>query len=159
LSRSLRTGANGYLLKRTPPAKLLEAISDVHAGNSVMSSQIARMVVRYFHQLGPAKNTEKPTAREMDIVRLLAKGYTNKEIADLCGIGFGTVRSRLSNIYERLHVHSRTEAVVKFLSVSAFLGRMSDKLASAASFSREITSYGRFPSQRKSPTIRVCVVV
>jgi DNA-binding NarL/FixJ family response regulator len=115
LFKSLRAGANGYLLKRTPPAKLLEAISDVHAGNSAMSSQIARLVVKYFHQLGPAHDTETLTARELDILRHLAKGYQNKEIADLCGIGFDTVRSHLRNIYEKLHVNSRTEAVVKFL--------------------------------------------
>src|SRR5579884_2030391 len=63
LFKSLRAGAHGYLLKRTPPAKLLEAIADIHAGNSVMSSQIARLVVKYFHQLGPARLITLPTAR------------------------------------------------------------------------------------------------
>jgi DNA-binding NarL/FixJ family response regulator len=119
LFRSLRAGADGYLLKRTPPAKLLESISDVHAGNSPMSSQIARLVVKYFNQLGPANATEKLTVREVEILQKLAKGYQNKEIADLCGIGFDTVRSHLRNIYEKLHVNSRTEAVVKFLGRSA----------------------------------------
>ena len=119
LFKSLRAGADGYLLKRTPPARLLEAISDVHAGNSAMSSQIARLVVKHFHQLGPAEDPEKLTARELDILRRLAEGYQNKEIASLCGIGFDTVRSHLRNIYEKLHVHSRTEAAVKFLSRGA----------------------------------------
>jgi DNA-binding NarL/FixJ family response regulator len=130
LFESLRAGANGYLLKRTPPVKLLEAISDVHAGNSPMSSQIARLVVSYFHQLGPANNTEKLTTRELEILRKLAKGYQNKEIADLCGIGFDTVRSHLRNIYEKLHVSSRTEAVVKFLGQGAHQnasGQVGDK--------------------------------
>ncbi|HZV36464.1 MAG TPA: response regulator transcription factor [Verrucomicrobiae bacterium] len=115
LFKSLRAGAHGYLLKRTPPAKLLEAIADIHAGNSVMSSQIARLVVKYFHQLGPASPTDNLTHREVDILQHLARGYQNKEIADLLGIGFDTVRTHLRNIYEKLHVNSRTEAVMKFL--------------------------------------------
>jgi DNA-binding NarL/FixJ family response regulator len=84
-----------------------------------MSSQIARLVVKYFHELGPANATEKLTGRELDILRHLAKGYQNKEIASLCGIGFDTVRSHLRNIYEKLHVNSRTEAVVQYLSHGA----------------------------------------
>ena len=115
LYRALRAGANGYLLKRTPPTKLLEAISDVHAGNAAMSSQIARLVVKYFHELGPTNVPENLTTRELDILRHLAKGYQNKEIANLCCIGFDTVRSHLRNIYEKLHVNSRTEAVVQYL--------------------------------------------
>lgn len=115
LFKSLRAGAHGYMLKRTPPAKLLEAIADVHAGNSVMSGQIARLVVKYFHQLGPVNDTGKLTHREVEILQHLARGYQNKEIADLLGIGFDTVRTHLRNIYEKLHVNSRTEAVMKFL--------------------------------------------
>jgi DNA-binding NarL/FixJ family response regulator len=114
LFKSLRAGANGYLLKRTPPAKLLEAIADVHAGNSAMSSQMARLVVKYFHQLGPQAATASLTARETEILQHLAKGFQNKEIADLCGIGFDTVRTHLRNIYDKLHVNSRTEAVLKY---------------------------------------------
>lgn len=119
LFKSLRAGANGYMLKRTTPARLLEAISDVHAGNAAMSSQIARLVVKYFNQLGPANDTAKLTPRELEILRCLAKGHQNKEIATLCGIGFDTVRTHLRNIYEKLHVSSRTEAVVRFLSSAA----------------------------------------
>ena len=115
LFRSLRAGAHGYLLKRTPPAKLLEAILDVHAGNSAMSSQIARLVVKYFHQIGPAEGTAKLTQREVEILQHLSRGYQNKEIASLLNIGFDTVRTHLRNIYEKLHVNSRTEAVIKFL--------------------------------------------
>jgi DNA-binding NarL/FixJ family response regulator len=115
LFKSLRAGANGYMLKRTQPAKLLEAISDVHAGNAAMSSQIARLVVKYFNQLGPANKSSNLTTREREILRCLCQGYQNKEIASLCGIGFDTVRSHLRNIYEKLNVTSRTEAVVKFL--------------------------------------------
>jgi DNA-binding NarL/FixJ family response regulator len=128
LFNSLRAGAHGYLLKRTPPAKLLEAIADVHDGNSAMSGQMARLVVQYFHQLGPANDSDKLTKREVDILQHLARGYQNKEIADLLGIGFDTVRTHLRNIYEKLHVNSRTEAVVKFLG-----GQTGDGHAPAAS--------------------------
>ncbi len=115
LFKSLRAGANGYLLKRTSPAKLLEAIMDVHAGNSAMSSQIARLVVKYFHQIGPSDETAKLTHREVEILQHLSRGYQNKEIAALLNIGFDTVRTHLRNIYEKLHVNSRTEAVMKYL--------------------------------------------
>jgi DNA-binding NarL/FixJ family response regulator len=114
LFKSLRAGAHGYLLKRIPPAKLLEAISDVHAGNSAMSSQIARLVVKHFHELGPVNSTANLTNREVEILQHLSRGYQNKEIADLLGIGFDTVRTHLRNIYEKLHVNSRTEAVMKY---------------------------------------------
>ena len=115
LFKSLRAGAHGYLLKRTSPAKLLEAILDIHAGNSAMSSQIARLVVKYFHQIGPTTETANLTHREVEILQHLSRGYQNKEIAALLDIGFDTVRTHLRNIYEKLHVNSRTEAVMKFL--------------------------------------------
>jgi DNA-binding NarL/FixJ family response regulator len=115
LFRSLRAGAHGYLLKRTPPAKLLEAILDVHGGNSAMSGQIARLVVKYFHQLGPAEAAAALTDREVEILQHLSRGYQNKEIASLLNISFDTVRSHLRHIYEKLHVNSRTEAVMKYL--------------------------------------------
>jgi DNA-binding NarL/FixJ family response regulator len=114
LFTSLRAGAHGYLLKRTPPTKLLEAIADVHAGHSAVSSQMARLMVKFFHQLGPVSGAEKLTHREVEILEHLAKGYQNKEIADLLGIGFDTVRTHLRNIYEKLHVNSRAEAVMKY---------------------------------------------
>jgi DNA-binding NarL/FixJ family response regulator len=116
LFKALRAGAHGYLVKRTPPAKLLESIAEVHDGSSPMSGHIARMVVQYFHQNSDREETtESLTQREREILEHLAKGYQNKEIAGLLGIGFDTVRSHLKNIYEKLHVNSRTEAVIKFL--------------------------------------------
>ena len=115
LFSSLRAGADGYLLKRTPPGKLLEAIAEVHSGHAPMSGQIARLVVDYFHQNNLAGKTDPLTPREQEILEHLAKGYRYKEIADTLGIGFATVRTHLRNIYEKLHVSSRTEAVVKFL--------------------------------------------
>lgn len=116
LFKALRAGAHGYLVKRTPPAKLLESIAEVHDGSSPMSGHIARMVVQYFHQGSDREEaTESLTDREREILEHLAKGYQNKEIAGLLGIGFDTVRSHLKNIYEKLHVSSRTEAVIKYL--------------------------------------------
>lgn len=117
LFKSLRAGASGYLLKRTSPGKLLEAITEVHAGGSPMTSQIARMVVEHFHQSSASASSEdeKLTEREQEILQHLAKGFRNKELADMMGISIVTVRTHLRNIYDKLHVSSRTEAVIKFL--------------------------------------------
>lgn len=113
---SLRAGASGYLLKRTTPTELLEAIEEVHRGGSPMSTHIARRVVSHFHQIRqPKTEVEKLTAREHEILALLAKGFLYKEIADQLGISASTVRAHLHAIYGKLHVQSRTEAVVKFL--------------------------------------------
>lgn len=113
---SLQAGASGYLLKRTPPTKLLEAIVEVHAGGSPMSSTIARKVVQTFHRQGQSKSAqENLTAREEEILAELAKGFRYQEIADNLFINVETVRSHIHKIYEKLHVRSRTEAVVKYL--------------------------------------------
>ena len=113
---SLRRGASGYLLKNMPPAELIQAIEQVHAGGAPMSMQIARKVVNHFRQIRqPASEVEQLTKREQEILALLAKGYLYKEIADHLGITLSTVRAHLHAIYEKLHVQSRTEAVVKFL--------------------------------------------
>lgn len=114
--RSLRAGASGYLLKKTPQAKLIEAIEEVQAGGAPMSMQIARKVVQYFHQIPPSvSDVDKLTKREQEILALLAKGRRYKEIVDDLGISLSTVRTHLAHIYEKLHVQSRTEATVKFL--------------------------------------------
>jgi DNA-binding NarL/FixJ family response regulator len=113
---SLSAGANGYLLKRTPPSLLLDAIKEVNQGGSPMSGQIARMVVESFRKFGDSNNEmENLTKREEEILSLLAKGYKYKEIGDTLFIGVETVRSHLRRIYEKLHVRSRTEAAVKYL--------------------------------------------
>lgn len=114
LFKSLRAGADGYLLKRTPPVKLLESLAEVCNGSSPMSGQMARMVVEYFHQRSSVA-TERLTDREKEILEQLAKGYRSKEIADALGVSIDTVRSHLRSIYEKLHVNSRTEAVIKYL--------------------------------------------
>lgn len=114
--RSLRAGASGYLLKKMPRAKLIEAIEEVHAGGAPMSVPIARKVVDYFHQIQqPASDMDKLTKREQEVLTLLAKGYRYKEIVDSLGISLSTLRTHLKHIYDKLHVQSRTEAAVKFL--------------------------------------------
>jgi DNA-binding NarL/FixJ family response regulator len=114
---SLAAGASGYLLKRTPPSQLLEAIQEVQRGASPMSGKIARVVVQYFQQKAqPTAEAQTLSKREQEILDLLAKGFRYKEIADTLSISFDTVRSHLRNIYDKLHVSSRTEAVVKYLN-------------------------------------------
>lgn len=114
--RALAAGASGYLLKRLTPAKLLEAIQEVHQGGSPMSSSIARKVVASFQK--PAAAGEKSahlTPREEEVLDCLAQGLTYKQIAERLGISIDTIRTHLRRIYEKLHVQSRTEAVAKYL--------------------------------------------
>lgn len=112
---SLKAGASGYLLKRTPPGELLRALDQLHAGGSPMSPEIARQVVGFFQRAPATPDMESLTPREREILDQLAKGYLYKEIADRLGISLDTVRNHLRKVYEKLHVHSRTEAVLKFL--------------------------------------------
>lgn len=113
---SLRKGASGYLLKNMPPSELIQAIEQVQAGGSPMSMQIARKVVNHFQRIRtPQSDMERLTKREQEILALLAKGFLYKEIADQLTISLSTVRAHLHTVYEKLHVQSRTEAVVKFL--------------------------------------------
>jgi DNA-binding NarL/FixJ family response regulator len=113
---SLLAGASGYLLKRTPQAEILEAIADVHRGNSPMTGHIARKVVQFFNQRGGG-DTEvgKLSQREKEVLEYLAKGMPYKEIATLLAVSIDTVRVHIKGIYGKLHVHSRGEAVAKFL--------------------------------------------
>jgi DNA-binding NarL/FixJ family response regulator len=117
LFNSFKAGASGYLLKRTASARLLEAIRDVHDGGAPMTPQLARRVVQHFSK--PAEENNSPvsrlTAGEREFLDQLANGYAYKEIAGRMGISIDTVRSYVRTVYEKLHVHSRTEAVVKYL--------------------------------------------
>ena len=114
--KALAAGASGYLLKRLPPPQLLEAIADVVAGGSPMSSAIARKVVQSFQKPGPqAEETVALSPREREVVEALARGDAYKQIADRLGISIPTVRTYIRRIYEKLHVHTRTEAVAKYL--------------------------------------------
>lgn len=111
---SLRAGASGYLVKKTPPAKLLEAIQELHAGGAPMSAPIARQVVAAFQEPAGGKDRfEELSKREDEILRLLNQGFLYKEIADQLGLAIGTVRTHISRIYDKLHVRSRAQAMMK----------------------------------------------
>lgn len=114
--KSLTAGATGYILKRTPPSELLDAIKEIHSGGSPMSDQIARKVVQTFQKMGQSnKDTENLSDRELEILTYLSRGYHDKEIADKLFLSVKTVRTHLRNIYKKLHVRSRTEAVLIYL--------------------------------------------
>ncbi len=112
---SLKAGASGYLTKRASPAEIFEAITEVHSGGAPMSSIIALKVVRYFQQPRAEPSANDLTRREVEILDYLVKGFQNKEIADALSISTFTVRTHIDHIYAKLHVRSRTEAVVKYL--------------------------------------------
>ncbi|MCX6269842.1 MAG: response regulator transcription factor [Bacteroidetes bacterium] len=111
---SLRAGANGYLLKKTSPAKLLEAIKEVYDGGSPMNSQIAHKVVAYFQHCPETRaNDYSLTNREFEIMELISKGYRYKEISDRLHVSLDTVRSHIRNTYIKLQVTSKVEAINK----------------------------------------------
>jgi DNA-binding NarL/FixJ family response regulator len=111
---ALKTGAAGYILKRTSPAQILEAISDIYAGGSPMSSEIARRVVAMIRKQGtPSPEAELLTERENEILDLLSQGYLYKEIATHLFISKLTVKKHIHNIYEKLQVQNRVEALNK----------------------------------------------
>lgn len=113
---SLRAGASGYVLKKTPPAELIQAIEQVHGGGAPMSMEVARKVIGYFHPARAAAEPERLTPREEEILALLAGGCLYKEISERLDISLNTVRTHLKNIYEKLHVQSRGEATLKYLA-------------------------------------------
>ncbi len=116
--KSLLAGAVGYLLKGRSGsgAQVLEAVRDAARGGSPLNSLIARKIVQYFHHQPSHTGTEQSlSTREREVLELLSKGLLYKEIADLLGVNIETVRKHCHNIYEKLQVNSRTEAVVKFL--------------------------------------------
>jgi len=113
---SICNGACGYLLKKTPPAKLLEAISEAHEGGAPMSPEIARRVVALFQKTGPpAKLDQHLTPQEIKLLSLLAQGYSYQASANQLNISVNTVRNYIRSIYDKLHVHSKSEAVSKAL--------------------------------------------
>ena len=109
----LKAGAAGYILKNTTPAELLEAIRDIHNGGSPMSSVIARKIVHSIQNKKESKELESLSSREKEIIQLLSKGFRYKEISDQLNIDLGTVKRHIHNIYEKLHVQSRTDALNK----------------------------------------------
>lgn len=113
--QALQAGATGYLLKRTPRAELMAALRDAHAGGSPMTTNIARQVVKAFHQISPPQPAvAELSTRENEVLQLLAQGYLYKEIADALNVAVPTVNTYIRRIYEKLHVRSRTEAVARF---------------------------------------------
>ena len=116
---ALKAGASGYLIKRSRPAEVRQAIADVRDGGAPMSAEIARRVVEAFHAPAPAPAKEEPetvdlSQRETEVVQLVSEGLTNKEISLKLGISVETVRGYLKSIYEKLHVRSRTQAALKY---------------------------------------------
>jgi DNA-binding NarL/FixJ family response regulator len=116
LFNSILAGADGYLLKDTVPSRLLAAIREVCSGGSPMTPQIARRIVQRFRKNDPdPMNIENLTPREMEVLKQLALGNQYKEISDSLGISLDGIRFHIRGIYNKLHVHSRTEAVLRYL--------------------------------------------
>ena len=115
LFNSLLAGACGYLLKRTPSTKLLEAITEARLGGAPMTRKIARKVVQYFNELGVVSpEMGSLSKREQETLALLADGFRYKEIAEKLGLSFNTIREYVHSVYQKLHVTSRAEAVLKY---------------------------------------------
>jgi DNA-binding NarL/FixJ family response regulator len=115
---ALEAGANAYILKNTPPAKLMESLAELHAGGAPMTSQIARRVLQSFHPVSTISTTspndsEALTKREEEILQMLAAGLRYKAIAEKLFISPATVRTHIHSMYTKLHVTSRGEAVAK----------------------------------------------
>lgn len=111
---ALKAGASGYLLKGTPPDKMLEALKVLYDGGSPMSAQIARKVVLTFQQVPAGEgDPARLTSKEREVLELLSKGYLYKEIAGKLDINTSAVRQRIHKIYQKLHVQNRTEALNK----------------------------------------------
>jgi len=111
---ALCAGATGYLLKKTPSVQIIEAVEELYNGGSPMSGEIARKVMNFFPKQQPNKeNPYQISDREMDILRCLTNGDSYKMIADKCFISIGTVRTHINSIYKKLHVNSKSEAVIK----------------------------------------------
>jgi DNA-binding NarL/FixJ family response regulator len=113
---SICNGAVGYLLKKTPPSRLLEALREAADGGAPMSPEVARRVVTLFRRTAaPPADTEPLTPQELRLLQHLAEGHSYKTAADRLGISVNTVRSYVRNVYDKLHVHSKSEAVSKAL--------------------------------------------
>jgi DNA-binding NarL/FixJ family response regulator len=114
--RALEAGASGYLLKRAEPTELLRAIREVRHGGVPMTGEVARKVIQSFRRTRSGLPAADPlTKREEEVLDLLAKGFSSSEIGQQLTIGLETVNSHLKHIYGKLHVRSRTEAVIRYL--------------------------------------------
>jgi DNA-binding NarL/FixJ family response regulator len=113
---AILAGADGYLLKKTPPAKVLIAIEDAASGGTPMTPYVARRVIEHFKQSTPVQKDYQLTDRENEILFALVQGLDNREIGEKLFISYETVRNHLKHIYEKLHVNSRSQAVSKALT-------------------------------------------
>ena len=115
---SLEAGASGYILQSDGPVRIISALEDLFEGGSPMSASIARKVVNSFSKFSKKPNVEMEllTEREREILDLIAKGFLNKEVSEKLFISLGTVKKHVQNIYEKLHVNTRVEAVNKYLN-------------------------------------------
>jgi len=118
---SILAGAEGYILKKTPPGKIIEILNDLKDGGAPVSSQIAMKMLNIFKRIPLEDETDKLSKREYEILEYIVKGITHKQIADKLFISPKTVRTHLRNIYQKLHVHSKTEAVSKALGSKSFI--------------------------------------
>lgn len=112
---SICNGACGYLLKKTPPARLFDSIREAHAGGAPMSPEIAREVVQLFRQMRPPELDHRLTPKELELLALLAEGHSYGNAAGVLEISINTVRNHVRSIYDKLHVHTKSEAVAKAL--------------------------------------------
>jgi DNA-binding NarL/FixJ family response regulator len=113
---AIREGASGYLLKKSRPIEIIEAIRDLYKGGSPMSPSVARRVIQFFQAGPPLKEDDyQLTTREKEILFALVDGLSYKKIADKYYLSVHTIRKHISNIYEKLHVHSKSQAVAKVL--------------------------------------------
>lgn len=113
---SICNGACGYMLKKTPPGKLLEAISEAATGGAPMSPEVARKVVELFRKTrAPAKMEQALTPHEVRLLGMLAQGYSYQGAGEKLSVSINTIRNHVRSIYEKLHVHSKSEAVSKAL--------------------------------------------
>ena len=113
----LQAGANGYVLKTASPKELIQAVYDVYAGKSALDAAIARKVMTQMFDQHKASAIQPPTDREMEVLQLAAKGYTNKSIAAQLDISDRTVQGHLAHIFDKLQADSRTEAVMRAVSL------------------------------------------
>lgn len=112
---AIKSGATGYLLKKTPPARILDALREIYDGGAPMSPSIARKVILNLHTAPlHVEEIARLTSRELEILQCLSEGKSSKMIADTCFISVDTVRTHVKRIYEKLQVHSATEAIAKY---------------------------------------------
>jgi DNA-binding NarL/FixJ family response regulator len=124
----LQAGANGYVLKTASPAEIIQAVRDVYAGKSALDAAITKKVMANLHNQGASSPVEPLTERELEVLALTARGFTNKSIGAQLGISDRTVQGHLAHIFDKLHATSRTEAVMRGVS----LGWISDKVGQIA---------------------------